>query len=147
MRRPETRWLPAVSGMCCLLALAGIANGYRVEHAAREAQRDAIHSGIITSATVEGSLPSKQCRTRVRLVVGGVERQVSVFADRPYTTGTSVDVPYLPGHPGRVFIVGATPWTWWAAMRPLFVTVAIVAGVLLAGSVVLALRGRGRQRR
>ena len=74
-----------------------------------------------------------------RLIVDGAERRATVFADRPYTRGMTVDVAYLPSDPARVFIVGATPWTWWAAMRPSFVVLAIVAA---AGTLTLLLLRR-----
>ena len=106
------RGLGLVAAVVCLVAaLAGVANGFRLEQGAFD-DRDAIAEGVTTPARVLGSLTSKQRQTRVRLVVEDVERRASAFPDRAYIAGPVVDVAYRPSDPGRIYIVGAAPWNW-----------------------------------
>jgi len=99
--------------------------------AARDA---AVADGITQSARVLGSLTSKQERTRVRFTVESVEHVLSVFPDRAYYEGLTIDVAYLPDNPRRLYIVGARPWNWWTAMRRFFVVAAVLAGVVSIGA-------------
>ena len=45
----------------------------------------------------------------------------------------------LRADPTRVYIVGVRPWTWWAAMRPLFATIAAVSLLLALTSLLFDL--------
>jgi hypothetical protein len=139
----DSRWFVAVSGTCLVLALAGLANSYRVERDVRAARDEAIRSGVVTSAEVVGSLWSgRQRRLGVRLEVAGVERRVSVVPERSYPNGTVVSVAYLPDDPERVYIVGAMPWTWWVIQRTTFVLAAIVSFGLFVGSLLIRFERR-----
>jgi len=132
-----TRRFGLGAAVAAVAALVLLANAYRVDNRERAAQQDAEAHGVVASAVVEGSMRNKQDRTRVLVVVQGVERTTAVFANRPLTRGTAVRVAWAPADPTRIYIVGARPWTWWAAMRPLFLTIAgaslllAVAGLLL----------------
>ncbi|HYI74452.1 MAG TPA: hypothetical protein VEW90_04210 [Gaiellaceae bacterium] len=117
-----------------IAALAGIGYGIKLEQDAVAARDAAVADGITQSARVLGSLTSKQERTRVRFTVESVEHVLSVFPDRAYYEGLTIDVAYLPDNPRRLYIVGARPWNWWTAMRRFFVVAAVLAGVVSIGA-------------
>ncbi len=119
-----------------LVALVLLAHGYRVDDRERAAQRDAEAHGVVVPAVVEVSLGgSEQNRPDVQVDIQGVKRATKVFGpNHPLTRGMAVRVAWAPADPTRIYIVGERPWTWWAAMRPLFAT---IAGV----SLLLALTG------
>jgi hypothetical protein len=124
-----------------LVALALLANSYRIEDRELAAQRDAEVHGVVVPTVIEGALWSGgQNQTRVLVVVRGVERRTSVFAGHPrLTRGTPVRVAWAPADPARIYIVGVRPWTWWAAKRPLFGTLAGVSLILAVTSLLLDL--------
>jgi hypothetical protein len=138
----ESRRFLLAASLGLLLALGSIANGYRVEDDLLERQGEAIASGIVRDATVDGSLRDRKRRTSVRITVDGVERRAVVFPDRAYVQGLRVRIAYLPAEPERIYIVGSTPWSWWAATRPLFALLTFVAAGALVASVVLLVEGR-----
>jgi hypothetical protein len=132
-----------VAALACLVgALVAVGYGVEVERDGLAARDAAIAHGVTKQTRVLGSLTNKQRHTRVRFVVDEVERKVSVFPDRAYVEGMTIGVAYLRDDPDRIYIVGATPWSWWTAMRRLFVTVAVVAALVAIGSFVFSAQSR-----
>lgn len=129
MRTPRFGLGAVITG---LVALALLAHGYRVDNRERAAQRDAEAHGVVVPAVVEVALGgNEQNRTDVQVDIQGVKRATKVFGpDHPLIRGMAVRVAWAPADPTRIYIVGERPWTWWAAMRPLFATIAFVSLLL-----------------
>ena len=116
-----------------------LANGYRVDQRERAAQRDAETHGVVVPAVVEVSLGgNEQNRVDVQVALEGVKRATAIFIpSHPFTGGMAVRVAWIRDDPTRIYIVGEHPWTWWAAMRPLFASIAGVSLMLTLTAVVL----------
>lgn len=137
--RTATRRLGFGALVAALVGLALFANSYRVEDRELAAQHDAETRGVVAPSVIEGALWSgKQDQTRALVIVRGVERRTSVFADHQrLIRGTPVRVAWAPADPARIYLVGVRPWTWWAAMQPLFATIAGVSLLLALTCLVL----------
>jgi len=124
--RTSIRRLGFSTLVTAFVGLVLLANSYRVESRELAAQQNAEAHGVVVSTVIEGALWSgRQDQTHILVVVRGVERRTSVFADRQrLIRGTPVRVAWAPADPAHIYLVGVRPWTWWAAMRPMFVTVA-----------------------
>jgi hypothetical protein len=130
------RRIKLAAGIAALAALALLAQAYRVDNRDRAAQQDAEAHGMTAPAVVEVSLGgNEQNRTDLMVDVAGVKRTAKIFdPSHPIVRGMALQVAWTPDDPARIYIVGERPWTWWAAMRPLFAAIAVVAvATLLAG--------------
>ena len=130
--RRQTRAYGGGAVLTLLVALALLAQSYRVDARARAAQRDAETRGVIVPGVVEVSLgAADQRQTYVQVDVQGVKRAALIFdPDHPIVRDMIVRVAWVPSDPVHVYIVGERPWTWWASMSRLWGVIAGISGVV-----------------
>lgn len=129
------------AAVMALVAIVLLAYANHVDNGERAAQRDAEVHGVVVPSVIKGrSLQGRSRRLAVAVVVQGVERTTTVFEERPLTRGTAVEVAWAPADPSRIYIVGVRPWTWWAAMRPLFRAIAGVSVLVALAGLLLNLK-------